>query len=474
MKIKLLSLSLLLIIFVSSPSVAQQVFLDADTTGDAYSRITSKLFNYEVPDCWHNVVHMTEGWDGFLKKYVFLFNLHWTNGIGGTNAPTNDNDRCTNYDRQRTELKVDSGSPAYMQGQYGDTHHYRWKFKIDSTFQSELNFTHVHQIKAGDGSVDTDNPLMTLTPVKSSKGVDSMQLRYISTTETGSVTTHLKDAVLAPFIGNWVEAYETVTYGDTGSYSITIKKVSDETVLFTYTNSNMWMWRTGITFCRPKWGLYRSLNDSTNLKSETVKFADVSLVEGKTATTPAAPSTLTATYVSGFKIQLSWKDNSSNEDQFRINRSTDGKTWTYLATAAANNSSYADTGLEKSTTYYYQIRAENAMGNSSFSNTASSNTPLAIGQTTLGTASRRFILGQNYPDPFNPSTVITYSVSEHVFVSLKVYNAIGQEVAVLVNEMKSPGNYQVKFDAGNLPDGVYFYTLKNDYTSLTKKMILLK
>jgi len=459
---------------ISSHALAQEVFMDADSTGNAYARITSKLFNYEVPDCWHNTVHMTEGWDNSLNKNVFLLNLHWTNGIGGTNAATNDNDRCTNYDRQRTEMKVDAGAPAYMQGQYGDTHHYRWKFKLDSTFQTETNFTHVHQIKAGDGTVDTDNPLMTFTPVKSSKGVDSLQLRYISTTETGSVTTHLKDAVLAPFIGNWVEVFESVTYGDTGKYSVTIQKVSDETVLFTYTNNNIWMWRTGITFCRPKWGLYRSLIDSASLKSETVKFADVALVEGTTATTPAAPSNLVAANLSGNKVKLSWNDNSSDEDQFRINRSTDGKSWLYLTTASANNTSYTDTGLTKSTTYYYQIRAENAMGNSHYSSAASVSIPLGIKPLISNTLPQEYLLGQNYPDPFNPSTVISYTIPENAFVMVKVYNVIGKEVAVLVSEMQSPGNYQVKFDAGNLASGLYFYCLQTEKSSIIKKMMFLK
>ena len=472
MRIILINISFLL--FISSQSFAQEMFLDADSTGNAYSRITSKLFNYEVPDCWHKTTHITEGWDSFLRKNVFLLNLHWHNGIGGTDAATNDNDRCTNYDRQRTELKVDAGAPEYMQGQYGDTHHYRWKFKLDSTFQTEANFTHVHQIKAGDGSIDTDNPLITLTPVKSSKGVDSLQLRYISTTETGSVTTHLKDAVLAPFIGNWVEVYETVTYGDTGAYSVTIKKVSDETDLFSYINNNIWMWRTGITFGRPKWGLYRSLNDSTSLKSETVKFADVALVEGTTAVAPTAPSNLVAVSASDNKVNLRWNDNSSNEDQFRINRSTDGKAWLYVTTTPAKSTSYTDTGLIKSTTYYYQIRAENAVGNSNYSNTASISIPLGINPTSLSKNPQEFILGQNFPDPFNPSTIISYTIPEVAFVTLKVYNAIGKEVAVLEHESKHPGSYQVKFYSGNLPSGLYFYCLQSDRKSLIKKMMILK
>ena len=85
-----------------------------------------------------------------------------------------------------------------------------------------------------------------------------------------------------------------------------------------------------------------------------------------------------------------------------------------------------------------------------------------------------FSLDQNYPNPFNPATLIRYSIPEPGLVTLKVYDILGKEVATLVNEQKVSGNYEVKFNAGSLASGVYFYTLKiNNYVS-TEKMILLK
>jgi hypothetical protein len=89
-------------------------------------------------------------------------------------------------------------------------------------------------------------------------------------------------------------------------------------------------------------------------------------------------------------------------------------------------------------------------------------------------------LSQNYPNPFNPSTTIKYSIpvetmhasSEHVI--LKVYDLLGREVAVLVNEAKQPSNYEVKFDGTNLPSGVYFYQLTAGDFVQTKKMVLLR
>jgi len=86
----------------------------------------------------------------------------------------------------------------------------------------------------------------------------------------------------------------------------------------------------------------------------------------------------------------------------------------------------------------------------------------------------RFYLVQNYPNPFNPSTSIQYEVSSRQFVSLKVYDVLGNEVATLVDEEKSAGSYKVEFDGTDLSSGIYFYQLKAGSFVETKKMVLLK
>ncbi len=85
-----------------------------------------------------------------------------------------------------------------------------------------------------------------------------------------------------------------------------------------------------------------------------------------------------------------------------------------------------------------------------------------------------YTLGQNYPNPFNPSTKINFSVPKEGLVSIKVYNSIGQEIATLVNENKSAGNYTVNFDAARVSSGIYFYKIVAGNFTATKKMILLK
>lgn len=94
----------------------------------------------------------------------------------------------------------------------------------------------------------------------------------------------------------------------------------------------------------------------------------------------------------------------------------------------------------------------------------------------------KFSLGQNYPNPFNPSTMIRFNIptviasetKQSQFVTLKVYDVIGNEVATLVNEEKPAGSYEVKFDASGLTSGIYFYKFQAGSLVETKKMILLK
>jgi len=85
-----------------------------------------------------------------------------------------------------------------------------------------------------------------------------------------------------------------------------------------------------------------------------------------------------------------------------------------------------------------------------------------------------FILEQNYPNPFNPVTTIKYSLREDGFTKLKVYDVLGKEIATLLNEDKPAGNYEINFDAQDIPSGVYLYSIISGSYTNTKKMILLK
>ncbi len=85
-----------------------------------------------------------------------------------------------------------------------------------------------------------------------------------------------------------------------------------------------------------------------------------------------------------------------------------------------------------------------------------------------------FSLSQNYPNPFNPTTKIKYQLPELSKVKLTIYDVLGREVNTLFNEVKPAGNYELTWNAGDLPSGVYFYQLRSGNFLQTKKMILLK
>ena len=85
-----------------------------------------------------------------------------------------------------------------------------------------------------------------------------------------------------------------------------------------------------------------------------------------------------------------------------------------------------------------------------------------------------FALLQNFPNPFNPSTTIRLDVRTIGNVSLKVYDVLGREVEATVNEYLKPGSYSVQFSGDNLPSGVYYYELRTESFSETKRMLLVK
>jgi hypothetical protein len=87
---------------------------------------------------------------------------------------------------------------------------------------------------------------------------------------------------------------------------------------------------------------------------------------------------------------------------------------------------------------------------------------------------KEFALGPNYPNPFNPSTVISWQLPVGSDVELNVYNLLGQKVATLVSEKQKAGNHEIEFNAQNLPSAIYFYRIRAGEFQDVKKMILIK
>jgi len=273
MKFKLLLFSSFLF---SITNYQAQVLLDADgpTGVDTYDLINSVFAPgydaVEEPDCSHTPTfqHIDELYDTTLGINVFRFYLH----------VATDTDRCNgSTDRQRNEIKTYDKSPDNLLGVEGETVIYKWKFKLDAGFQVSPNFTHIHQLKSV-GGLYSSMPMYTLTCRKATP--DRIELRYA---ETNSQSTLIQTDI-APFKGEWVEATETIKYGtntspDSGTYSIELKRVSDQAVLLTYTDNAIRNWQTDADFVRPKWGIYRSLNNAQDLRDEEVLFANFSIEE---------------------------------------------------------------------------------------------------------------------------------------------------------------------------------------------------
>ncbi|CAH8293208.1 putative secreted protein (Por secretion system target) [Mariniflexile fucanivorans] len=265
--------------------INSQVILNADGPGNTYELINSVLApGYDVieaPDCAHETFnngatsnpsrHIDEIFDADLNTNVFRFHIH----------VTPDNDRCiaTTTDRQRNEIKVYDKSPENLKAVEGETFVYKWKFKLPLGFQPTTKFTHIHQLKSVNDEFDS-MPMYTFTLYSSSGGV--FVVRYA---ESSSQTT-VKSVPLSNFLGNWVEVTETITYSNPGTYSVVINKVSDGTNLLTYSNTNN-NWRNVVPsggsiddiYIRPKWGIYRSLDFSDDLRDEQVLFANFSIDE---------------------------------------------------------------------------------------------------------------------------------------------------------------------------------------------------
>jgi hypothetical protein len=251
--------------------------LSADSVSDAYSNIRNKLGStIEAPDCAHPEFgpHITQEQDATLGKQVFVFHAH----------VKPDNDRCLKSDRQRNEIKVDAQSPAAQRAVQGDRMTYNWKFKLDSGFQASPDFTHLHQVKPVGG--DDDMPLITLIARK-----DSMELTQYNYSNSRTI---LRSAPLSAFRGEWVDVRSTLTAGRPGTYSMTITRVRDGAVLLTYSSGSIDMWRSGTTYVRPKWGIYRSLNNPSYLRDEKVRFDQFCIAKGSDtcggANQVAAPS----------------------------------------------------------------------------------------------------------------------------------------------------------------------------------------
>ena len=118
------------------------------------------------------------------------------------------------------------------------------------------------------------------------------------------------------------------------------------------------------------------------------------------------------------------------------------------------------------------IEAHIILGDTSYFNYDLAKKPVL--QITAAQTPAEYKLSENYPNPFNPSTIISYQLPKDGVVTLKVYDVLGREVKTLINGYKTAGNYSVSFDASKLASGIYFYQIRSGNYISTKKMMYMK
>ncbi len=172
----------------------------------------------------------------------------------------------------------------------------------------------------------------------------------------------------------------------------------------------------------------------------------------------------------GDVVKLHWITTTENNNYgFNVERSSDRREWKeigfkggYGTVTTPHSYSFTDSS-HQSGTAYYRLKQIDLDGSSTYSN-----------EIKIDFAPVVFSLSQNYPNPFNPVTIVNYSIPESQRVRLEVYNILGQNVTTLVNDVKSPGNYSLKFDGSRYSSGVYIYRLTAGENTISKKMLLIK
>lgn len=171
------------------------------------------------------------------------------------------------------------------------------------------------------------------------------------------------------------------------------------------------------------------------------------------------------------KVKLDWfTATETNNSGFAVERATDLSNFEELIFIGGNGTtlernvySYLDESVQ-SGIYHYRLKQIDFDGSFEYLNTVSVDLGMPGG----------FVLKQNYPNPFNPSTNIEFQLPVSGFISLKVFDVLGNQVKTLINEEKKAGFYQMAFDASDLPSGVYLYKLSTESFSDIKKMTVLK
>ncbi|MBV32492.1 MAG: hypothetical protein CMK36_03500 [Porticoccaceae bacterium] len=228
----------------------------------------------ETPDLYpinHPFVrHIIEDTNESVGNH-FVFKLH--------RDIDRDRDREEITDRQRNEIKTYAQSEDAVKGFEDEIVIFTWKFYIPAELSLSTRFTHFFQLKAVGGN--DSHPILTLTGNNQSGG-DGYEIRH----SPHNYDTELARVPRSKLDARWMRAYVRVQFSNEGNLRMIVGDLLTEEVVFDLERENIDMWRgtSSEHFVRPKWGIYRSLADSYNLRQqeEIVKFADFEISKGKT------------------------------------------------------------------------------------------------------------------------------------------------------------------------------------------------
>jgi hypothetical protein len=224
-------------------------------------------------------------------------------------------------------------------------------------------------------------------------------------------------------------------------------------------------------------------NEEVKMKSKLLTFSFLLFFAGKTfggigvgesdaGATPVELTSFSAQFHEG-NVVLTWQTATEvNNSGFEIQRAVGENPENFekigfVKGAGTSNSPKEYTFVDNNVSsgkYSYRLKQIDLDGKVKYSTVLSVN----IGAPT------EFRLFQNYPNPFNPTTIIEYRLPKEQFVTLKIFDMLGKEVATLVNEPQAKGSYKVTFDANSLPSGIYFYRINTPEYQATGKMLLLR
>lgn len=228
-----------------------------------------------------------------------------------------------------------------------------------------------------------------------------------------------------------------------------------------------WQWTLGASGSGAP--LTLDANDFFGATANDEMYFDDYTVEDVTVV-PVELSAFTAS-VSNNAVTLNWTTETElNNQGFEIQRRTENGEFNTIGHVAGNGTtterkqySFVDGNLTEGK-YYYRLKQVDFSGTYEFSNEVSAEVVAPV----------EFALQQNFPNPFNPTTTISFSLAEPTFVKLVVYNLLGEVIQTLKNETMNAGSYNINFDASSIPSGMYIYKIETAQFNSVRKMMLMK